>query len=526
MIALLGFIVLLVVYFTQENIIRTYSEKLPYISLGDNIKNKTTKGHLWFEEFMAGDESINFQKDILVLFDTSKYILTDAIEGRENELGKFTKNDDAEVNAIINTSLKELESLISFTNLREKNKREKEKRIAEMALDTSLQAITNSGEEAGGEIDQQFDAAYERVQAALDELILHVNNEVKEDVSKIEFQAFLTVCVLLILFTALCFFIYRIQRKNERTEATNKEHYEKEMLRIEQMTSFVESIAGGNLDSEIKLNIENDHLARTLVNMRDNLKKVALEDERRNWANEGFAKFGEILRNDNDNLEKLAGNILSNIIKYTKANQGALFVINDDNQNDTYLELLSCYAWGRKKFLQTRVQLGEGLIGQCWQEQEKIYLTEVPGNFIKITSGVGEANPDCILIVPLKINEKIYGIIEMASFKQFEPYHIEFVEKFAESVASAISSVKINDRTKKLLEISQQQSEEMKAQEEEMRQNMEELQATQEEMQRKNKEIETQATLQKMETQKIVEQFQKAEEALKAKIIELENSKK
>jgi PAS domain S-box-containing protein len=130
------------------------------------------------------------------------------------------------------------------------------------------------------------------------------------------------------------------------------------------------------------------------------------------------------------------------------------------------------------------------MAGQAWQEGDIIYLTEVPQDYIKIVSGLGDANPTSVLIVPLKVNELIFGVVEIASFNTFQDYEMEFVQKIAESIASTISSVKVNARTQHLLEESQELTEQMRAQEEEMRQNMEELQATQEEMQRSQSETE------------------------------------
>jgi len=222
---------------------------------------------------------------------------------------------------------------------------------------------------------------------------------------------------------------------------------------------------------------------------KENLKKVSEDDKKRNWTTEGLAKFGEILRNNNDNLSKLSDEIISNLIEYLKSNQGGLYIINDNDEDEEYLELASCYAWDKKKYVEQKVGKGEGLTGQAWLERDTIYLTEVPDNYIKITSGLGEANPTSIIISPLKVNDDVFGIIELASFNTFEKYEIDFVEKVAESIASTISSVKINERTSKLLEESTELTEQMRAQEEEMRQNMEELQATQEEVARKSIEL-------------------------------------
>ncbi len=265
---------------------------------------------------------------------------------------------------------------------------------------------------------------------------------------------------------------------------------------LNKKTSFANDIGKGHLESDLHMLSENDVLGKSLIDMRNSLKKAkeeevkrTIEDEKRTWANEGFAKFADILRQNNDDLQKLTDEVLKNLVKYVDGNQGALFLANDEEKGNRFLETSSVYASNRKKFIDIKIQFGEGLVGACALERETIFLTDIPENFVTISSGLGESNPSCIIMVPLKQDEKVMGVLEIASLKVLEPHIIEFLEKVAESVATTISSVKINAKTRYLLEQSQQQAEEMQAQEEEMRQNMEELLATQEEMARKEKEI-------------------------------------
>ncbi|MBI9066372.1 MAG: GAF domain-containing protein [Salinivirgaceae bacterium] len=258
---------------------------------------------------------------------------------------------------------------------------------------------------------------------------------------------------------------------------------------------FSEEIGQGNFESNFTPMGDNDILGNSLLQMRNSLKtarfeeeKRKAEDDRRNWAASGIAKFGDIMRQSGNSLEKLGFNLISNLVDYLDAVQGALFVINEENEDDKFYELISAIAFGRDKFMRKEIRVGEGLVGRVAYEEKTIYLKEIPENYVKITSGLGNSNPQTILLVPVKLEHQVNGVIELISFKEFEDYQIEFVEKIGENIASYISTIKINEKTAILLTDSQHKSEELTAQEEEMRQNMEELQATQEEAARREEE--------------------------------------
>ena len=266
---------------------------------------------------------------------------------------------------------------------------------------------------------------------------------------------------------------------------------------LDKTALFAREIGQGNLDQDFELLSQDDMLGNSLLEMRESLKQARIKDQKRkkeeekqNWATSGLAKFGDILRQNPDNMQEFAHHILSNLVSYIGANQGGLYMINDDDENDKHIEMLACYAYDRRKFIEKRIEMAEGMIGQVIQERETMYMKELPENYIHITSGLGYSTPTCLLIVPLKVNEAVYGAIELASLKPMEDHVIRFVEDLAEDIASTIKNTKINLQTNRLLEQSQQQSEELSAQEEEMRQNMEELKATQEEAARRNAEIE------------------------------------
>lgn len=246
----------------------------------------------------------------------------------------------------------------------------------------------------------------------------------------------------------------------------------------------VENISSRKIVSEIPLTSDKDEVGKTVNLIISQLKAIDNEEAERTWHNEGLAKFAHLLRVNSNDAATLYDSSIKELVKYMDANQGGLFILEGEDGNNPHLLMKGCYAYDRKKFYNKKKESGEGLVGMCWDEGQTIFMSEIPKDYFYITSGIGGASPSSIVIVPIKFNDEIFGIIELASFKIFKKHEIKFIETIAESFGSAVHNMKTNTKTQSLLEKSQIMTEELRAQEEEMRQNMEELQATQEEMER------------------------------------------
>ena len=296
---------------------------------------------------------------------------------------------------------------------------------------------------------------------------------------------------------------------------------------LETAAAFIKNISKGDYAAEWEgLNSDNlednrESLAGELIAMRDQMKQVKEDDQRRLWNTEGLSRVAEITRKDQEDSQMLADHVISYLVKYLSANQGALYFLEEDSSEERHLSMIACYAYDKKKFAEKKIVVGQGLVGQTFVEAKTLHLTKIPANYVAITSGLGEATPSSLLIIPLKFNEQTVGAIELASFSFFQPYQIKFLEEVGEIIASSFATVQINAKTKMLLEQSQQQAEEMRAQEEEVRQNMEELQATQEQMQRRTQELENikenlEQKQEEIEQVRLLQQ-KRAEEQIKAR---------
>lgn len=253
---------------------------------------------------------------------------------------------------------------------------------------------------------------------------------------------------------------------------------------LRDIREFAREVGQGNFDNNISVFNNQNDLGESLAEMRSSLKRVSDEDKTRTWTANGLATFNEFLRNASNNSEDFAIALTSKIVKYLEVNQGALYLVKQGEYNKAQLELKACYAYDRQKFMEKTIEAGQGLVGQVFLEKEYIYLSDIPERFTTITSGLGEATPSHLLVIPLKVSGEVNGVLELASFSAFPPHKIAFIEKLSESISSAIAAVENSQVTQHLLEEARTMAEAMKLQEENLRQNSEELQATQEQLER------------------------------------------
>jgi PAS domain S-box-containing protein len=254
---------------------------------------------------------------------------------------------------------------------------------------------------------------------------------------------------------------------------------------------FAKRIGEGKYDTQFTTASSDDILGMSLITMRKNLIENEARDTERNWIVRGVAEISEILRM-HDSLDELGDDVIKFIIGKIGAIQGAFYVVNDE-VTPNLIEMRASFAYNRKKYLKAKFKFAEGLVGQAAIEKDTILRTEIPDEYVTLTSGIlGDQKPSCLLIVPLITNEEVYGVLEFASFKKLEASQVNFVKELSLILARTIFNIKVSERTRRLLAESQEMSTELKEKQEVLRQNAEEMQATQEELKRSNQMLEEQ----------------------------------
>ena len=261
-------------------------------------------------------------------------------------------------------------------------------------------------------------------------------------------------------------------------------------VRMNAMADFAKKMGEGDYHSQLLIDSDQDILAESLLIMRDNLLQNSKKEAEQSWIAEGKETISHILR-QHTRIDDLSAQVITALVKYTKLVQGAIYLYNEDKKT---LATAATYAYNRRKYNSGEFKLGYGLIGQCAYEMDYIYRTEIPHDYVSVTSGIlGDQKPRSLLLIPLITDEKLQGVIEFASLDNHIPNTtIRLLKELGEIIARTFFNLKINERTEKLLVESQQMTQELQENEEELRQNAEEMRATQEELKKSNEHLEAQ----------------------------------
>jgi transcriptional regulator with GAF, ATPase, and Fis domain len=255
------------------------------------------------------------------------------------------------------------------------------------------------------------------------------------------------------------------------------------------------AVAQGDLTRTITVEAQGEvsSLKNNINRMIANLKETTQQNQEQDWLKTNLARFSRMMQGQKD-LESVARLIMSELTPLVSAHHG-VFYINDTTGPAPILKLLSSYAYKERKNVSNQFHPGEGLVGQCALEKKSILLTRVPGDYIQISSGLGEAPPQSIIVLPVLFEGEIMTVIELASFETFSPIHRAFLDQLMESVGVVLNMISANMRTEELLQQSQSLTQELQSQSQELQSQQQQLKHTNSELEAQANELEDKAAL-------------------------------
>ncbi len=281
-----------------------------------------------------------------------------------------------------------------------------------------------------------------------------------------------------------------------------------------QLSLAADAIGQGDYHVDINVRSETDILGKSLQRMKKNLLTMSTENEHDNWLKTGQAELSDKMRGD-QNIVEVAQNVLNYLAKYINAQVGAVYLSDGTDK----LKLTGSYAYKKRKNLSSEFTLGEGLVGQCALEKKSIVITDVPNDYIRINSGVGEHAPLNLMVTPLLYDGQLHGVIELGGFHEFTDLEMNFLEQATENIAIALQSAVSRFKVKELLEETQNQAAELQAQQEELRVTNEELEEQTQNLRNSEEDLKSQQE----ELKKSNTELERQTDALKERQTEIEN---
>ena len=248
-------------------------------------------------------------------------------------------------------------------------------------------------------------------------------------------------------------------------------------ISLSRRLSHLRAAANATRDGDLSVRANMAHsdeigqLARAFDSMAETLQENDSSIQQNDWLKTGQTQLNDTARG-HESPESLADAVLTFLTEYLGAQVGAIFLAGN---NDTLVKMVASYAYQQRKNISTEVALGQGLVGQAALEKKTILLTDVPEDYVRISSGLGEIAPRNIVVMPILHNGRLKGVIELGTIKSFESIQLELLEQIGPGLGVTFNSVQSRQEVQDLLERTQAQAEELEAQQEELRQSNEEL---------------------------------------------------
>ncbi|HUQ64955.1 MAG TPA: HAMP domain-containing protein [Flavitalea sp.] len=268
---------------------------------------------------------------------------------------------------------------------------------------------------------------------------------------------------------------------------------------VRSISEVASAVTKGDLTRNIAVQAkgEVEALKDTINQMIANLRETTLRNQEQDWLKSNLAQFTQMLQGQKD-LNTVTKRILSELAQVVTAHYGAFYILQqDDDSQQMKLKLFAAYAYKSDKNIPKEFAIGEGLVGQCAFEKERIILSKVPDNYVKISSSLGFVKPTNLIVLPVLFENDVKAVIELASIDEFNETHLDFLSQLTESIGIVLNTIETNTRTEELLAQSQSLAGELKIQQEELRRTNDELQdkalllvKQKNEVEAKNKEVE------------------------------------
>ena len=246
---------------------------------------------------------------------------------------------------------------------------------------------------------------------------------------------------------------------------------------VRAISDVATAVTEGDLTRQVRVEASGEVavLKDKLNEMIRNLRETTRQNVEQDWLKTNRERFTRMLQGQRD-LGAVSEMILSELAPLVSAQHAVFYAMSEPaDGTDPVLEMQAAYGYEERRQLSTSFRLGEGLVGQCAKEKRRILVTEVPGDYVRINSGLGASPASNIIVLPVLFEGSVRAVVELASFSPFSEAHQAFLDQLPESIGLVLNTIEADTLTENLLKQSQSQAEELRCQQEDMRETNEDL---------------------------------------------------